>query len=123
MLAFIGALALVGSLVLAGPAAATPGSCDGVWVVVDARAAGASLTTTCVPGDPASGLAALEQAGSSYTFVPRIPGMVCTIDARPDPCNGAPADAYWSYWYAEAGGSWTYATLGAGSRDPAPGGV
>ena len=116
-------LAVAGVLALASPAAASDGSCDGVWVVVDARAAGGSLTTRCAPGDPASGLAALESAGFAYTFVPRIRGFVCTIDGRPDPCNGAPADAYWSYWHAPAGGSWTYASTGAGTRDPAPGTV
>jgi hypothetical protein len=116
-------LALASVLALAGPAPASTGSCDGVWVVVDARAAGGSLSIRCAQGDPSSGLAALERAGFSYAFTPRIPGFVCTIDARPDPCNGAPADAYWSYWHAEAGGSWTYATAGAGSRDPAPGSV
>lgn len=95
--------------------------CDGVWVVVDATALGAGVTTRCAPGDPATGLEALQGAGHSYTFVPRQPGLVCTIDARPDPCNGAPQDAYWSYWHAPAGGAWTYATRGAGNRDPEPG--
>ncbi len=116
---------LVSVLTLAGPVAppAAADTCDGVWVVVDARAAGGSLSTRCATGSPADGLAALQQARHTYTFVPRIPGMVCTIDARPDPCNGAPASAYWSYWYAEAGGSWTYATVGAGARTPPPGSV
>ncbi len=119
------AAVLASVLTLAGPAAppAAAETCDGVWVVVDARAAGGSLTTRCAPGSPATGLAALERAGHAYGFVPRIPGMVCTIDARPDPCNGAPASAYWSYWYAEAGGSWAYATVGAGARTPPPGSV
>jgi hypothetical protein len=97
--------------------------CDGVWVVVDGRAGGGGLTTRCAPGTPSHGLAALRAAGHRYTDVPRIPGMVCTIDGRPDPCNGAPTDAYWSYWHAEAGGSWTYSTRGAGSRTPPPGSV
>ncbi|TVP64490.1 MAG: hypothetical protein EA340_13590 [Nitriliruptor sp.] len=116
---------LASVLTLAGPAAppAAAETCDGVWVVVDARAAGGSLSTRCAPGSPTTGLAALEQAGYAYAFVPSIPGMVCTIDARPDPCNGAPASAYWSYWYAEQGGSWTYATVGAGARTPPPGSV
>ena len=107
-----------------GPVApASAAGCDGVWVVVDARGLGGSITTRCAPGTPGSGLAALEGAGHAYSFVPRNPGMVCTIDARPEPCNGAPADAYWSYWHAEAGGSWTYATRGAGNRTPPPGSV
>ncbi|GEM_PF-867109 len=116
---------LASVLTLASPAAppAVADTCEGVWVVVDARAAGGSLSTRCATESPATGLAALEQAGHTYAFVPRIPGMVCTIDARPDPCNGAPASAYWSYWYAEPGGSWTYATVGAGNRTPPQGSV
>jgi hypothetical protein len=119
--------ALLGSLPLWGVAAPAPAAasarCDGVWVVVDAQEAGGAVTTRCAPGDPSSGLAALEGAGHRYTFVrPNMP-MVCTIDGRPDPCNGAPGDAYWSYWYAQPGGSWTYASQGAGSRNPAPGSV
>jgi hypothetical protein len=118
--------------VLAGGAATAAGApapahaeqrCDGVWVVVDATALGGPLTTRCAEGDPSTGLAALEAAGHRYAFVPRVPGMVCTIDQRPDPCNGAPADAYWSYWHAEEGGSWTYASRGAGDRNPEPGTV
>jgi hypothetical protein len=118
--------------VLAGGAATAAGApapahaderCEGVWVVVDATALGGPLTTRCAEGDPSSGLAALEAVGHRYTFVPRVPGMVCTIDQRPDPCNGAPADAYWSYWHAEEGGSWTYASRGAGNRNPRPGTV
>lgn len=124
-------LVLLGGLLPPGSPAAVPGSpaaaaserCDGVWVIVDARALGGSLTTRCAPGRPATGLDALVAAGHTYTFVPRFPGMVCTLDRRPDPCNGAPADAYWSYWHAEPGGTWTYATRGAGSRTPTTGGA
>lgn len=124
-------LVLLGGLLPTGGPAAVPGPvpaaaserCDGVWVVVDARALGGSLTTRCAPGRPATGLDALVGAGHTYAFVPRFPGMVCTLDTRPDPCNGAPADAYWSYWHAEPGGSWTYATRGAGARTPTPGGA
>ena len=115
-------VALVGALV-ATPAPAAAETCDGVWVVVDAREVGGGTNTRCAPGNPSSGLDALSKAGFSYAFVPRQPGMVCTIDSRPDPCNGAPTDAYWSYWHAPAGGSWTYASSGAGQRDPAPGTV
>ncbi|HYT10440.1 MAG TPA: hypothetical protein VEL73_07235, partial [Mycobacteriales bacterium] len=73
--------------------------------------------------DPGSGLVALGGAGFSYSFVPRQPGFVCQIASLPDPCNGAPATAYWSYWHARRGGSWTYSSSGAGSYDPAPGSV
>lgn len=106
-----------------GPRAEAADSCDGVWVVVDATRIGGAVTTRCAEGDPPDGLAALDRAGHSYSFVPRIPGMICTIDRRPDPCNGAPSDAYWSYWHASAGGEWTYSTRGAGNHDPEPGTV
>lgn len=121
--AMVAVLASVLTLASPAPSPAAADTCDGVWVVVDARAAGGSLSTRCAPGSPATGLAALEKAGYDYAFVPRIPGMICTIDARPDPCNGAPASAYWSYWHAAAGGSWTYATVGAGARTPPSGSV
>ncbi len=102
----------------ASPAAAA--GCDGVTVLVE-RPSGA-VTERCAPGRPADGLAALETAGFAYTFVSGQPGFVCTIDRFPDPCNGAPADAYWSYWSAEPGSStWTYNTRGGASRTPAPG--
>lgn len=113
---------VVGAVATAAPVRAQD-RCDGVWVVVDATALGAGETTRCASGDPGSGLEALTAAGHRYTFVPRQPGLVCTIDRRPDPCNGAPQDAYWSYWHAPAGGDWTYATRGAGNRDPEPGTV
>ncbi len=115
---------LAGAVAMPGvPVATAAEDCAGVWVVVDAREAGGPVTTRCVAGDPGSGFEALRGAGHTYSFVPRIPGMVCVLDGRPDPCNGAPADAYWSYWHAEVGGSWTYATRGAAERDPDPGGV
>jgi hypothetical protein len=115
----VGAAAVVG---VTSPAQAEA-RCDGVWVVVDAQSAGGPITTGCAAGDPANGLAALEDAGHRFTFVrPGMP-MVCTIDGRPDPCNGAPSEAHWSYWHADAGGSWTYSSQGAGSRDPEPGQV
>jgi hypothetical protein len=117
----VGAAALLAALTVGRDAVADEG-CDGVQVVVDAAALGGAVTTRCA-GTPSSGLDALTRAGHTYAFVPRVPGMVCTIDDRPDPCNGAPSDAYWSYWHAEAGGSWTYSTRGAGSRTPPPGTV
>jgi hypothetical protein len=120
-------VAVLGSLPLWAAATPAPAAastrCDGVWVVVDAQGTGGGVTTRCAPGDPPTGLAALQGAGHHYTFVrPNMP-MVCTIDGRPDPCNGAPGDAHWSYWHAQPGGSWTYASQGAGSRNPPPGSV
>jgi hypothetical protein len=118
-------VAAAAGLVVAAPAAeaaACSGS-SGVTVVVDFGSLGGGVQTGCAGGDPASGLAALSAAGHGYTFVPRQFGLVCQIDARPNPCNGAPTTAYWSYWHATRGGSWSYATAGAGGYNPQPGTV
>lgn len=123
----VAALALLAGaaagVALPSPTAAAADSCDGVWVVVDATRLGGSVRTLCAPGSPSSGLDALRLAGVDYTFVERQPGLVCTLDGQPDPCNGAPTDAYWGYWHAEAGGDWIYSTRGAGNRTPAKGSV
>lgn len=119
--ALLTAVLVVGSGGLVAEARAE--TCDGVWVVTDPGPLGGSATLNCAPGDPSSGIGALRAAGHTAAYLPTVPGFVCTIDARPDPCNGAPPHAYWSYWWAPAGGSWTYAVVGAGQRDPAPGEV
>lgn len=98
---------------------------SGVSVVVDF---GATESTRCATGDPTSGLAALKGAGFTVTMVARFPGAVCRINGIPKPAKDAcvvmpPATAYWSYWHALRGGTWTYSTSGAGSYDPKPGTV
>jgi hypothetical protein len=100
-------------------AAASSGT-SGVTVVVDFGSLGGGVKTMCASGDPATGLAALTGAGFTYAFVPRFPGFVCQINVKPNPCNGAPSTAYWSYWHAPRKGAWTYSTSGAGSYNPAP---
>ena len=115
----------VGAAVMVLPsttAAADPANCDGVLVVIDGRAAGGELAVKCATGAPKTGLDALTAAGFSYTFVPRIPGMVCQIGGLPDPCNNAPANAYWAYWQRDPQGEWRYATEGAGTYRPTVGG-
>lgn len=111
----------------AGAAAPCSGTGSGVTVVVDLSAFGGGVEVTCVSGDPASGLAALRAAGYSTQGTQRDgPGFVCRIDGLPgdDPCvNTPPTTAYWAYWYAERGGSWTYSSSGAANRDPEPGDV
>jgi hypothetical protein len=135
------AVALTSALVLAlagcsGPAPdtvatadpSTHGSsdCDGVVVVVDHGGTdAASARVGCAPGDPASGLDALTEAGHAVTMLAREPRFVCRIDAVPadEACRGfPPADAYWSTWTVEDG-RWVYATLGATATDPDPGDV
>ncbi len=109
-----------GALTAAPATAAACSSSAGVTVVVDfGRLGGTSVGCASSPG---TGVAALQATGHAVTYVPRQPGFVCTIDRRPDPCNGAPVTAYWSYWHASPGGSWVYSTSGAGAR-PKPGSV
>ena len=99
--------------------AAACGETKGVTVVVDDGLAGGTLIG-CAAGDPTTGLDALLKSGHAYTFLPGQPGLVCTVNAKPDPCNNAPTNAYWSYWHAQPGGSWSYGTKGAGSHNPEP---
>jgi hypothetical protein len=134
-LPLLAALAVAAAAPLAAHAATSPaiaktkaaGACTsttkGVTVVVDFTKLHGKIETACDPSNPKTGLAALTGAGFSYTFVPRYPGFVCTIDKLPNPCNGAPASAYWSYWHAKPHGKWVYSDLGAGSYHPAPGSV
>ena len=87
---------------------------DGIIVVVDPGPLGGGVTSRCVTTSPSNGVQALRDAGHRVDFVPGQPGFVCQIDVRPDPCNRAPAHAYWSYWYADQGGTWRYSNVGAG---------
>lgn len=108
---------------LQAPLAAAAPSCDGVWIVVDAGDLGGSASQHCAtfsPGAyPVTGGQVLEAAGHSLTFVGST-AFVCRIDGAPasDTCaRTPPADAYWSYWLADAGGSWAQSGQGAlGSR-------
>lgn len=119
-------------LAVAGPQPARAAACtgtSGVTVVVDFTAFGGSTEVECALGDPTTGIAALQDAGFTVTGTQRWGlAFVCRIDGLPtpaaDPCyNTPPANAYWSYWHAEPGGSWTYSSQGASSYDPAPGTV
>ncbi len=120
---------LLAAALAAGVARATPAyaaACTGktgVTVVVDFKAFHGSVKLGCDRKKPATGLAALKAAGFRYTFVPRLPGFICTIDHRPNSCNGAPASAYWSYWHAKPHGKWTYSKVGASSYHPKAGWV
>lgn len=111
------------------PADAQGGACadpDGVTVVVDFQSLGAGTIVACAPGPVSSGFDALGQAGIGYQTVTAFPGFICRIQGLPgdtDCADTPPANAYWSYWTAERGGSWTYSQVGAGSRTPPAGSV
>jgi len=118
------------ALVLAGPVpAADAAACSGttgVTVVVDFGSLG-GIQVGCAAGDPSSGLAALHGAGFGTTGTQKDgPSFVCRINGAPasDPCVVTPPPtAYWSYWHAPPGGSWSYSSLGAAGYNPAPGSV
>lgn len=119
------AVLVAGIPVLAGPAPARAAACSGtsgVTVVVDFGALG-GVAVGCAAGDPSSGLSALTAAGFGYTAVPGQQGLVCSINGVPLCAGPPPTSAYWSYWHAQPGGSWSYSNTGAGSYNPAPGSV
>ncbi|MEO5981623.1 MAG: hypothetical protein ABIQ13_04835 [Pedococcus sp.] len=119
------ALVAVGGLTLPGGAAqaAACSGTTGVTVVVDY---GATTTTSCAPGDPASAMSALK-AVATVVSPQRYPGtVVCRIRGVPasDPCiQMPPASAYWAFFHASRGGSWSYSQSGVASYNPAPGTV
>ena len=108
-------------------AAACSTAAPGVTVVVDFASLGGGVQVVCAAGDPSTGLDALHRAGFSTTGTQHDgPGFVCRIDGKPasDPCAATPpTTAYWSYWHAQPGGSWSYSSLGAASYNPSPGSV
>ncbi|MBN6035914.1 ABC transporter substrate-binding protein [Amycolatopsis sp. 195334CR] len=108
----------------------SPGYCPdgtGVTVVVDFQELGGDTIVRCAPGGQASGLTALQNAGLELTGVQRWGlGFICRIEGKPGADTEAcidtpPATAYWAYWHAPNGGSWTYSQLGVMNRKPPPG--
>ena len=118
--------ALVGA-VLAAPSAASAdaSACadrEGVTVVVDT---GETVETRCAAGSPPSALDALDEV-ADVVQVQTQPGFVCRIDGFPegDACvRTPPADAYWAFFHAPAGSTWTYSREGAATYAPPPGSV
>jgi len=115
-------LAVPASLAYAAPC----GSDSGVTVVVDFNQLGGGVQQACVAGgggDAASSL--FPAAGFTLDYAQRQPGFVCRVEGVPqsDPCiNTAPADAFWSLWWSDGSGSWSYASVGAGSLNVPDGG-
>jgi hypothetical protein len=127
---FVAAALVASAAGLALPApAAYAGACStdsGVTVVVDFNQLGGGVQQACVAGgggDAASSL--FPAAGFSLDYAQRQPGFVCRVEGVPqsDPCiNTAPADAFWSLWWSDGSGSWSYASVGAGSLNVPDGG-
>lgn len=100
---------------------------NGVTVVVDFQQLGGGTVVRCATGPQTSGLAALQNAGFSVEGTLRWGlAFVCRINGKPgadtEPCiDTPPASAYWAYWHAPNGGTWTYNQAGGTSRTPPPG--
>ncbi|MEV2241282.1 hypothetical protein [Micromonospora sp. NPDC049891] len=115
-----------------GPATAagSAGYCPdaaGVTVVVDFKELGGGTVVRCAPGDQTTGLAALKAAGFQIAGTLRWgEGFICRIEGKPsastEKCvDTPPASAYWSYWHAPNGGTWTYSDKGVLNRKPPSG--
>jgi hypothetical protein len=133
----LGVLAVIG-LTLAGtalpasavdPGKGSPGYCpdaNGVTVVIDFQELGGTTIVRCAPGDQATGLAALKNAGIQVAGTARWgEALLCRIEGKPgpdvEPCVDAPPNAYWAYWYATNGGAWKSSELGVTNHKPPPG--
>ena len=114
---------------LAGTAGHCPGA-TGVTVAVDLTAFGGGVKVRCAPGKPATGVAALQQAGFTVAGT-REAGLafICRINGFPTAAQQAcittpPATAYWAYYHALASAtSWSYSSLGAASYKPPLGSI
>ena len=114
---------------LAGTAGHCPGK-TGVTVAVDLSAFGKGVKVRCAPGNPATGVAALQQAGFTVAGTKTAGlGFICRINGFPtaaqQACIGTPpVTAYWSYYHALAGATkWTYSSVGAVSYHPPQGSI
>ena len=114
---------------LAGTAGKCPGK-TGVTVAVDLTAFGGGVKVRCAPGTPATGVAALQQAGFTVAGTAQYGlAFICRINNKPSPaaqpCTSTPpTTAYWAYYHANAGAtSWTYSTVSAATYKPLQGSI
>ena len=121
--AVLGVVAAAATLTTAGTATArTPHSTHQICValVVDARALGAGVSTTCakVPAG-STGIDVLQAGGHQIGY--RRDGLICTIDALPkNGCAAVDDSHYWAYFHrAPRSTAWTYSTEGAATYQPA----
>ncbi|WP_157581838.1 MULTISPECIES: hypothetical protein [unclassified Phycicoccus] len=120
----VAGLVLAGGLALPGGAAqaAACSNTTGVTVVIDY---GSSSSTLCA-ADDTSAMKVLKKVATVVSPV-QYPGtVVCKINSVPSDqsCQRMPpASAYWAFFHAPRGGSWTYSSSGVADYDPAPGSV
>ncbi|MBN6035912.1 hypothetical protein [Amycolatopsis sp. 195334CR] len=129
--ALVAALSPVTTAAAVDQGKGTPGYCpggNGITVVVDFHELGGDTIVRCAPGEQASGLSALQNAGFELTGTQRWGlATLCRIEAKPGPeaegcADYPPVTAYWSYWQAPDGGSWGFAQAGVQESKPQAGG-
>jgi len=121
------------SAVGVAPRAGTGGHCPagtGVTVAVDFSAFGKGTVVRCAPGKPATGIAALQQAGFTVAGTANLGlAFVCRIQSLPSAtqtlcATTPPPTAYWAYFHALAGATtWSFSSLGATSYRPPQGSI
>ena len=91
---------------------------------------GGKFTVRCAPGKPATGVAALQQAGFTPAGTATYGlAFICRINSLPSttqqPCiTTPPTTAYWGYYHAAKGATkWTFSTTGASTYKPAQGSI
>lgn len=97
----------------------------GVTVIVDFQALGNhDVQVRCAPGEPASGVYALTEAGFAVAGTLQWgTSFICRIDGLPTPaeegCEYTPGQGhYWAYYHARPGGQWEYSGKGASAYVP-----
>jgi hypothetical protein len=90
-----------------------------VPLVVDGRALGSDVSTTCAKvGNGSTGVDVLQAAGHRVTF--RNDGLLCTIDGLPKTgCADVDDTHYWAYFHrAPDKTGWSYSTEGPSTYQP-----
>ncbi|WP_435771821.1 hypothetical protein [Nocardioides sp. SYSU DS0651] len=106
----------------AGEAVTTCAS-DEVTVVVDFNELGGRTRVACsVKAGTAAHLFRTSGFPLTYTRAPGMQGFVCSVSGKPEKGPCTQGTAYWSLWWSDDAGEWTYATLGADQLEVPRGG-
>lgn len=123
------ATVLLGTVVGTAPAQAADGLCapgKGVSVVVDFGGLQDVIAGGCDPdGGGVAGSKVMTDAGFTYTYTQRFPGLVCRVNDKPADAgcvNAPPTDAYWGLFWSDGTSGWKYSSAGIASLKVPEGG-
>lgn len=124
------ATVLLGTVAGGVPAQAANGFCapgTGVSVVVDFGGLQDVIAGGCDPdGGGVAGSKVMLDAGFTYDYAQRFPGLVCRVNGKPaeEPCVDAPPiDAYWGLFWTDGTTGWKYSNVGIASLKVPEGGT